>query len=74
MRGSLYICYIVSDPDHIICSTTNNISPDYSQRNLVVGKAKVKYQVKRIFIRCMRYFSFNAAHDQISKLFTGPQI
>jgi len=37
------------------------INPDYSQRNLIVSKAKVKEQVKRMFIRCTRYFSFNAA-------------
>ncbi len=50
------------------------------KRREVVGKVKVKYQVKRIFIRCMRYFSFsqgmplaNATHDQISMLLSVPK-
>jgi hypothetical protein len=35
-----------------------SFNPDYSPRNLVVSKTKVKYQVKRIFKRCVRYFIF----------------
>jgi hypothetical protein len=60
------------------------IDPDYSQRNLVAGKAKVEYQLRRpegfrdvasdISSSYKGMPSANAAHDHILKLFDRPQI